>query len=131
MDKTIYNCIRVEYPDIPFFPGENNQRKIPAAWLIEKTGWKGKRRGNVGTWPTQALVMINGPFGLARAKALARELRSVEYADGIELVKAAYRRAFGRAPTEEEAQAVARFLANGASHNARRSALLSPCHATR
>ena len=33
--------------------------KIPAAWLIEKAGWKGKRIGNVGTWPTQPLVIIN------------------------------------------------------------------------
>ena len=33
--------------------------KIPAAWLIEKSGWKGKRVGNVGTWPTQPLVIIN------------------------------------------------------------------------
>ena len=59
VDKTIYNCIRVEYPDIPFFPGEHNQMKVPAAWLIEQTGWKGKRLGNVGTWPSQALVIVN------------------------------------------------------------------------
>jgi UDP-N-acetylmuramate dehydrogenase len=59
VDKTIYNCIRVEYPDIPFFPGEHNQMKVPAAWLIEQAGWKGKRLGNVGTWPSQALVIVN------------------------------------------------------------------------
>jgi UDP-N-acetylmuramate dehydrogenase len=59
VDKTIYNCIRVEYPEVPFFPQENNQMKIPAAWLIEKAGWKGKRIGNVGTWPSQALVIVN------------------------------------------------------------------------
>jgi UDP-N-acetylmuramate dehydrogenase len=59
VDRTIYNCIRVEYPQIPFFPNDGNQMKIPAAWLIEKSGWKGKRLGNVGTWPTQALVIVN------------------------------------------------------------------------
>lgn len=59
VDKTIYNCIRVEYPEVPFFPHEDNQMKIPAAWLIEKAGWKGKRIGHVGTWPSQPLVIVN------------------------------------------------------------------------
>ncbi|MDF1575239.1 MAG: UDP-N-acetylmuramate dehydrogenase [Bacteroidales bacterium] len=59
VDRTIYNCIRVEYPEVPFFPNNRNQMKIPAGWLIEKAGWKGKRIGNVGTWPLQALVIIN------------------------------------------------------------------------
>ncbi|MEA3460875.1 MAG: UDP-N-acetylmuramate dehydrogenase [Bacteroidota bacterium] len=59
VDRTIYNCIRVEYPEVPFYPDDGNQMKIPAAWLIEKSGWKGKQIGNVGTWPTQALVIVN------------------------------------------------------------------------
>lgn len=59
VDRTIFKCIRVEYPEVPFFPNEDNQVKIPAGWLIEKSGWKGKRVGNVGTWPTQALVIVN------------------------------------------------------------------------
>lgn len=59
VDRTIYNCIRVEYPEVPFYPHNGNQMKIPAGWLIEKAGWKGKRIGNVGTWPSQALVLVN------------------------------------------------------------------------
>lgn len=59
VDKTIFNCIRVEYPGVPRFPAGDNQMKIPAAWLIEKSGWKGKRIGRVGTWPTQPLVIVN------------------------------------------------------------------------
>ena len=59
VDRTIFNCIRVEYPEVPFYPDGGNQMKIPAAWLIEKAGWKGKRIGNVGTWPTQPLVIVN------------------------------------------------------------------------
>lgn len=59
VDRTIFNCMRVEFPDVPFYPDAGNQVKIPAAWLIEKSGWKGKRIGNVGTWPTQPLVIIN------------------------------------------------------------------------
>jgi UDP-N-acetylmuramate dehydrogenase len=59
VDRTIFSCIRVEYPEVPFYPEEGNQVKIPAAWLIEKCGWKGKRIGNVGTWPAQPLVIVN------------------------------------------------------------------------
>ncbi len=58
VDRSIFKCIRVDYPDIPSYPDCDNQVKIPAAWLIEKAGWKGKRIGNVGTWPTQALVIV-------------------------------------------------------------------------
>jgi UDP-N-acetylmuramate dehydrogenase len=56
---TIFKCIRVEYQEIPNYPDKENQVKIPAAWLIEKAGWKGMRHGNVGTWPTQPLVIVN------------------------------------------------------------------------
>jgi UDP-N-acetylmuramate dehydrogenase len=59
VDRTIFSCLRVEYPEVPFYPETGNQVKIPAAWLIEKCGWKGKRIGNVGTWPTQPLVIVN------------------------------------------------------------------------
>jgi len=59
VDRTIFKCIRVEHSDIPSYPDSNNHVKIPAAWLIEKAGWKGKRIGNVGTWPTQPLVIVN------------------------------------------------------------------------
>ncbi len=59
VDRTIFNCIRVEYPGVPFYPDGGNQMKIPAAWLIEKAGWKGKQIGKVGTWPTQPLVIVN------------------------------------------------------------------------
>jgi UDP-N-acetylmuramate dehydrogenase len=59
VDRTVYNCIRVEYPEVPFYPDNGNLMKIPAAWLIEKAGWKGKRIGHVGTWPSHALIIVN------------------------------------------------------------------------
>jgi UDP-N-acetylmuramate dehydrogenase len=57
--NAIYKCIRVENPGMPHYPAEDNKVKIPAAWLIEKAGWKGHRTGNVGTWPNQPLVIVN------------------------------------------------------------------------
>ncbi|MBI3305536.1 UDP-N-acetylmuramate dehydrogenase [Candidatus Nomurabacteria bacterium] len=54
------------YPDMPYFKDdeENGSKasvfvKIPVAWLIEQTGWKGKKTGNVGVHDKQALVLIN------------------------------------------------------------------------
>jgi len=59
VDRTIFVCLRVEHSDVPHYPEPDNCVKIPAAWLIEKSGWKGKRIGNVGTWPSQPLVIVN------------------------------------------------------------------------
>lgn len=50
--------IRKKFPDVPSFHQEN-KIKIPAAWLIEKSGLKGFRKGNVGTYPNQPLVIVN------------------------------------------------------------------------
>jgi UDP-N-acetylmuramate dehydrogenase len=66
--KPTFKCIRVDYREIPSYPADDNLVKIPAAWLIEKAGWKGKRIGNVGTWPGQPLVIVN--YGGATGKEI-------------------------------------------------------------
>ena len=47
-----------QYPDMPHFPSPQGV-KIPAAWLIEQCGWKGKRMGGAQVWPKQPLVIVN------------------------------------------------------------------------
>ncbi|MFA5095469.1 MAG: UDP-N-acetylmuramate dehydrogenase [Candidatus Paceibacterota bacterium] len=56
--KEKINSLLLTYPDMPFFE-ENGIMKIPAGWLIEQCGWKGKRVGNVGVHERQALVLVN------------------------------------------------------------------------
>ena len=46
------------YPDMPNFPSPSGV-KIPAAWLIEQCGWKGKTLGGAQVWPKQPLVIVN------------------------------------------------------------------------
>ena len=46
------------YPEMPHFPSPQGV-KIPAAWLIEQCGWKGKKLGGAQVWPKQPLVIVN------------------------------------------------------------------------
>ncbi|MBR0195953.1 MAG: UDP-N-acetylmuramate dehydrogenase [Paludibacteraceae bacterium] len=52
------NALLAQYPDMPHFPSPQGV-KIPAAWLIEQCGWKGKTLGGAQVWPKQPLVIVN------------------------------------------------------------------------
>ncbi|WP_108867940.1 UDP-N-acetylmuramate dehydrogenase [Aquimarina aquimarini] len=47
------------HPNIPFYKIDKNHIKIPAGWLIEQSGFKGKRWGDAGVHQKQALVLVN------------------------------------------------------------------------
>ena len=72
----------------PHYPAADSMWKIPAAWLIDRCGWKGQRRGNAAVWHLQPLVITN-PDRLATGDeivALENEIRqSVVERYGIEL----------------------------------------------
>ncbi len=51
--------LKAQYPNIVNYPLNDSEAKLAAGWLIEQCGWKGKQIGNVGTWPNQALVIVN------------------------------------------------------------------------
>ncbi len=56
-----FERLRAQYPDIPTFPVPGGLVKVPAAWLIDRAGWKGYRdeATHVGVHPKQALVVVN------------------------------------------------------------------------
>lgn len=85
--EAVFEKIRQQYQDVPNFKQSNNNVKIPAGWLIEQAGWKGKNIGNAAVHNKQALVLINrGNATGAEVLYLAREIqKSVNNQFGIEL----------------------------------------------
>ena len=51
--------LKEEYPEMPVFPYRDNLVKTSAAFLIDKAGYKGKRVGDIGTYPNQPLIIVN------------------------------------------------------------------------
>jgi UDP-N-acetylmuramate dehydrogenase len=82
-----FERLKLTYPSIPSFPTVPGMIKVPAGWLIEQCGWKGKIVGQTGVHKNQALVLVN--FGSAKGqeiKALASEVQqSVLQKFGISL----------------------------------------------
>lgn len=58
--------LKKKYKDVPAFKLKENKYKIPAAWLIETAGFKGKNYGNFGVHQNQPLVLVN--YGNAKGK---------------------------------------------------------------
>lgn len=71
-----FETLKENHPDIPSYPMEDGLVKIPAGWLIEKTGWKGKRIGNVGAYKNQALVIVN--FGGATGVEIYNHAKRIQ-----------------------------------------------------
>ncbi len=50
----------INYPDLPKYPYSDTHEKVSLAWIIDKIcGLKGYRKGNVGLYQNQALVIVN------------------------------------------------------------------------
>lgn len=87
IDLSKFLDLQKRFPDIKSFPAADSKIKIPAAWLIEQCGFKGKRFGNVGVHENQALVLVNygGGTGKDILELSKRIIESVKEKFGIEL----------------------------------------------
>jgi UDP-N-acetylmuramate dehydrogenase len=79
--------LRERHPDAPVHPAGEGLRKLSAAWLIERCGWRGHRDGDAGIAAQHALVLVNhGAASGAELLSLARRVAgSVEQRFGVRL----------------------------------------------
>ena len=54
-----YDTLVAQYENMPGYPVSDQEVKVPAGWLIEQCGWKGKRIADIGVHDKQALVLVN------------------------------------------------------------------------
>ena len=57
--RTQFEELLAQYPRMPYYEVDACRVKIPAAWMIDQCGWKGKQLGNAGVHHNQALVLVN------------------------------------------------------------------------
>lgn len=57
--RTLYEQLCVQFPSMPCYGVDTDSVKVPAGWLIEQAGWKGKILGRAAVHDKQALVLVN------------------------------------------------------------------------
>lgn len=83
-----YNSLLKKYPNLPGYPKDSNNTKVPTAWLLDKAGWKGFWNENVGCYKKQPLVIVtNGKASGEEIVNFARDIiKDIENKFGITLV---------------------------------------------
>jgi UDP-N-acetylmuramate dehydrogenase len=74
--KVAFEVLQKRYPNVPHYVVSDIEIKVPAGWLIEQCGFKGKRFGDAGVHKNQALVLVN--YGNAKGEeilALAKKIQ--------------------------------------------------------
>ncbi len=87
VDRAQYEALAAEYEGMPHYEVDADHVKIPAGWMIDQCGWKGKSLGRAGVHDKQALVLVNrgGATG-AEVVALCERIQGdVKAKFGIEI----------------------------------------------
>jgi UDP-N-acetylmuramate dehydrogenase len=74
--KTDFEKIQKQFPDIPHYIVSETEVKVPAGWLIEQAGFKGKRFGDAGIHKNQALVLVN--YGHATGQEILEMAHNIQ-----------------------------------------------------
>jgi UDP-N-acetylmuramate dehydrogenase len=74
--KEQYQKVHALHPEMPHYVVSETEVKVPAGWLIEKAGFKGKRFGDAGIHKNQALVLVN--YGNATGQEILAVSRDIQ-----------------------------------------------------
>lgn len=76
INTILFKAVQKQHPTIPHYPISDTQVKIPAGWLIEQSGFKGKRFGDAGVHKNQALVLVN--YGNAKGEEIVQLAQTIQ-----------------------------------------------------
>lgn len=87
VSRACYEALAARYEGMPHYYVDDEHEKIPAGWMIDQCGWKGKSLGKAGVHDRQALVLVNrGGASGAEIVALCRQIQQDVMAKfGIEI----------------------------------------------
>lgn len=71
-----YEQLAAEYPGMPHYTIDAEHEKIPAGWMIDRCGWKGRSLGRAGVHDKQALVLVNR--GGATGNEIVRLMQAIQ-----------------------------------------------------
>ena len=74
--KSDFEPIYAKFPEMKFYEVSETEVKVPAGWLIEQAGFKGKRFGDAGIHKNQALVLVN--YGNATGQEILAVSRDIQ-----------------------------------------------------
>jgi UDP-N-acetylmuramate dehydrogenase len=77
ISKQKYSQLTEKFPELPQYPTDNeNMVKIPAAYILEKLGWKNKRIGECGTWVKHPLIVTN--YGNSKGEEVLELIKTIQ-----------------------------------------------------
>ena len=74
--RSTFERIARDYPQAPHYDVDADHVKIPAGWMIEQCGWKGRALGPAGVYEKQALVLVN--LGVATGKDISNLCEAIQ-----------------------------------------------------